>query len=174
MPLKPPSITNSTKVPVFALKWFSSPNLMPSHVLVFAGGGGSARTGIGNSVQVKIDTNTPITIDTGVEIGVALDVLVTNEKNIYVAIGVGDSVKIYLIQPEGGAESESEVSDDTGGSATQVALLDFEKGSGVNALNFSVTGAAIAVGCENGKVYVCSMQHNDSHDIGMNIDFELE
>ena len=172
MPLKPPSIINSTTVPVFALKWFSSPNLMPSHVLVFAGGGGSARTGIGNSVQVKIDTKTPITIDTGVEIGAALDVLVSNEKNIYVAIGVGDSVKIYLIRPEGGVESQ--VSDDTGGSATQVALLDFEKGSGVNALNFSVTGAAIVVGCENGKVYVCSMQHNDSHDIGMNIDFELE
>jgi|AntRauTorckE5430_2_1112549.scaffolds.fasta_scaffold18188_1 WD40 repeat protein len=160
MPLKAPSRVEPTTIPIFALKWHSSPAILPSHILAYAGGGGSARTGIGNTIKINVDTQT-ITIDTGVEIGVALDILVTQSALIYVAIGISDSVKIYLIDLE---QSE----------AVLAGTIDFEKGAGVNAVAWNAYADTIVAGCENGKVCIAEVHFENDTCIKLTKTFELE
>jgi len=155
MPLKPPSRTQPTAIPIFALKWHTADSIAPTQILAYAGGGGSAQTGIGNTVQVQIDSRT-IKIDTGVEIGVAIDILVTPQ--IYVAIGIRDSVKVYLIEEE----------------ATEIGSFNFEEGAGVNALSWNSLGDAIAAGCENGKVCVLKANFQDERNLELIQEFEME
>jgi len=160
MPLKAPSRVQPTAIPIFALKWHSSPAILPSHILAYAGGGGSARTGIGNTININIDTQT-ITIDTGVEIGVALDILVTQSALIYVAIGISDSVKIYMMDLE---ESK----------AVLAGTIDFEKGAGVNAVAWNADADTIVAGCENGKVCIAAVEFENDTCIKLTKTFELE
>ena len=162
MPLRPPSRTKSTAIPIFALQWHTSPYITPSHVLTYAGGGGSAKTGIGNTVQIELDNGArTIRIDTGVEIGVAIDTLVTDKKNIYVAIGISDRVGVYLVK----AEEEE---------AVEIGKYEFEKGSGVNAVAFNALGNAIVAGREDGKVCVLSAKFEDEASLKLYQTAELE
>lgn len=177
MPIKPPSRVQSTTVPIFALKWHTSPYITPSHILAYAGGGGSAKTGIGNTIQIEIDSdkNQTAKIDTGVEIGVALDILVTSSMNCYVAVGISDSVRVYMIEETnaegtgGGGDADANTDADAGdndagegdvdGESVQAVLIasyDFEKGSGVNAVAWNALGDAIVAGREDGKVSLLS------------------
>lgn len=160
MPLKLPSRVQPTAIPIFALKWHSSPAILPSHILAYAGGGGSARTGIGNTINIQIDTQT-ILIDTGVEIGVALDILITQSALIYVAIGISDSIKIYFIDLE---KSE----------AVLAGEVDFGKGSGVNAVAWNAYADTIVAGCENGKVQIATVEFENDTSIHLEKTFELE
>lgn len=160
MPVKPPSRTQPTAVPIFAIKWQTSPAIIPSHVLAYAGGGGSAKTGIGNTVSIQIDQQN-ITIDTGVEIAVCIDVLITQSKLIYVAVGVRDSVRVYLMDQE---NSE----------AIQVSNVDLEKDAGVNAVAWNSFGDSIGVGCENGSVHVLSVEFEEDTKLKMQQVIELK
>jgi WD40 repeat protein len=157
MPLRQPSRTQSTAIPIFALKWHTSPYIVPKQILAYAGGGGSAKTGIGNTVQIEIDSRA-IRIDTGVEIGVALDILVTEAKHIYVAVGISDSVKVYLIEEE----------------AVEICSFDFAKGSGVNALAWNALGNAIVAGREDGKVCILAAEFQNERSLKLEQKAELE
>lgn len=111
--------------PIFALSWYATPT-PPSDpnaftVLSYCGGGGSAKTGISNSVQVIITTpstttaatttidandanedksgNTRIVeIDTGEEIGLSVALhQPLNQNIIWVLLGIGSEVWLYEV-----------------------------------------------------------------------------
>jgi WD40 repeat protein len=166
-PVRAPSRTQSTSVPVFALKWQTSAEIQPSHILAFAGGGGSAKTGIGNSIKIYIDYDkSTISIDTGEEIVVAIDVFAT-KRGAFLAAGVRDSVKVFYI-PLG--------NDDDGQVAREIANLEIANHQGVNAVQWNSNGSAIIAGCENGSVCLISVQFHpqDVTQLDLRVDTELE
>jgi WD40 repeat protein len=168
-PVRAPSRTQPTSVPVFALKWKSSTELHPSHILALAGGGGSAKTGIGNSIKVYIDYDkSSISIDTGEDIVVAIDVFAT-KREILLAAGVRDSIKIFYI-PFGG------IDDDVGEAAKEIANLEIANNQGINTVQWNSSGTAIVAGCENGKVCLISVQFHpqDVTQLDMRVDTTLE
>ncbi len=111
-------------------------------------------------VQIEIDGITT-TIDTGVEIGVGLDILVTEAKHIYVAVGISDSVRVYWM-------------DEENDEAVPIGSYDFEKGSGVNTVTWNCLGNAIAVGREDGKVCYLNAEFADYKILKLEQKFELD
>jgi WD40 repeat protein len=168
MPIPSPSRTQPTAIPIFALKWYSHPSILPSHILAYAGGGGSAKTGIGNTVNIQITSdsaesyhNESIIIDTGVEIAVALDIVVQPDSStsgvsplIYMAVGIGHFVKVYWINF---IDCE----------ATEIGSLAFENSSGVNSVSWNSTGDKLVAGCENGTVCIVSAKFGNQSEVSL-------
>ena len=165
--IKPPSTLEFITFPVFALSWYASPPglFRQCNVFAYCGGGGSAKTGVGNSVQVIITlpasrgVKRRVSIDTGVDIGVAVSLFqpLTEglENSLWVLVCVGDEVHLYSI-------SLLENPEDDGGDATMLDKAVLGKGYGANALAFHPLGNKISVGCENGKVVVFDLCNSDA------------
>eukprot|EP00557_Chaetoceros_sp_GSL56_P013755 CAMPEP_0176484208 /NCGR_PEP_ID=MMETSP0200_2-20121128/4331_1 /TAXON_ID=947934 /ORGANISM="Chaetoceros sp., Strain GSL56" /LENGTH=523 /DNA_ID=CAMNT_0017880665 /DNA_START=53 /DNA_END=1621 /DNA_ORIENTATION=+ len=196
--LQSPSRTQPTAIPIFALKWYTHPSVLPMHILAYAGGGGSAKTGIGNTVNVQIitsddDTNSSynhgsdgvssledltasIAIDTGIDIAVALDILVQSAPSssssssrpyIYLAVGIGNFVKIYLIKNHSISHDDNGDNDNDHWEAVEIGSIELEKSSGINTVSWNSTGDALVAGCENGNVCIISVTFGNESSCGM-------
>lgn len=171
------------------------------HILAYAGGGGSAKTGIGNTVNIQItgvattadtagstsddavsfqnNNHAIITIDTGVEIAVALDIMVqqrppnaasssSSKPAIYLAVGIGNFVKVYFIQTSTTAtrrmdyqeeeqQQQQQQQEQQKYEAVEIGSLELPESSGVNTVGWNSTGDALVAGCENGTVCIVSV-----------------
>lgn len=174
-PVKAPSRTQSSAVPVFALKWQASQDNPPYHVLAYSGGGGSAKTGIGNSIQVCINYDeTSISIDTGEDIAVALDMFIT-KACVFLAVGIKNSVKVFYISLQNQHESHEDVDhDEQTEEVKQIAHFDLSNEPGVNALQWNNEGSALVVGCESGKVHLISAQRHPENITKLTLRPEIE
>ena len=180
--LRAPSISKPIPAPIFAVTWHTSPPLLPTHVYACSGGGGSAKTGVNNFIEVVITSpehgETNIKIDTGNDVGVALDLFsFESSKNgdkghkavtLFLAVGIQDSVKVYKILVNANND------EDIYNSVKMVGSLEFERGFLTNSVAFDSLGIRIAVGGENGAVYVCGIEWDDQSEEKMDIQKEIE
>jgi WD40 repeat protein len=177
---KPPSTTKPISVPLFAISWHTSPALFPKHIYASSGGGGSAKTGVNNFVEVVIQSpvqgQRTIKIDTGDDVGVALDIFSyvsdesTKDVSVFLAVGINNSVVMYSII----LKHERNNGDHDNQLYTKVGKLEFEKGFLTNTVAFDTMGDRIAVGGENGCVYVCSMNWKDDDTMSITKDIEIK
>lgn len=76
--LRPPNRLEPTNFPVFCMSWFADPSTGQS-IYAYGGGGGSARTGIFNSVVVQNGADVDsVKISTGDQVAVALRIYSSN------------------------------------------------------------------------------------------------
>lgn len=179
-PPRAPSRIDSITFPVFCLSWSGVSHTRPdSHdfpvsIVAHCGGGGSARTGVGNSIVVQITSGPSalcpdkylvkkekLTIDTGEQIcvGVALYQNMMPPPGVpqfaRLLAAVGDEVLLYDIPISAADSVASRLPEDA--SALLLGRWQTGKAYGCNAVAFSPDGAAIAVGCENGLVLTCAL-----------------
>ena len=164
---------------VFACEWHGSPSLPPDGttggctVLAYAGGGGSARTGVFNSLVLSTATQAApgedgvvrceYKIDTGEQIGVGVAIHRDHGAGglapARMAAAVGDEVRVYAVPVDPDSVPEGE------GGAVEAALrlgtVNVGKGFGCNTVAWSPQGDAIAVGCENGRVLTFAVRPSD-------------
>uniref|UniRef100_A0A7S4IQ94 Anaphase-promoting complex subunit 4 WD40 domain-containing protein n=1 Tax=Odontella aurita TaxID=265563 RepID=A0A7S4IQ94_9STRA len=182
-----PSRLETVTFPVFACCWYGKPSLPPTNaggisILAYCGGGGSAKTGVFNTLAVvvkeqvsPVDPNArsdddvvaerKIKIDTGVQIGVgvAMHRHHSNTGDVRMLVCVGDKVNLYAVPLEGSPllENLPEEDEDAGPSLLLGGVTVGEK-YGCNAVAFSPLGDAMAVGCENGQVIIYRILHDEA------------
>ena len=188
--VKAPSRIEFITFPVFALTWHASaPNTRYScNVLAYCGGGGSAKTGVGNTVQIVITTPSEgqrvVAIDTGVEIGVSVALHQPFhsrdlEGSLWVLIAVGDEARLYSIpilchdddSDENNDSDENENNNDDKKGAKLLAKAHLGEKYGANTVAFNPMGNGIAVGCENGNVVIYNLLSEMANDVTT---FQLE
>jgi len=132
------------RYPVFDVFWGSNSNA--KNLLAIAGGGGSAKSGVGNNLNIcevsmtknTLNLKTPIDVNTGDEL---CGVVSLNSKGTMLAAGFGSQINIYSVVVDrliliGKLRLESEV----------------EGGASVNSLTFGLQDQALVAGCEDGCV----------------------
>ncbi|GKY92705.1 hypothetical protein MPSEU_000240700 [Mayamaea pseudoterrestris] len=155
-PLALPSRLEPVSVPIFAIDWFvpRHANIVGeprSSVVAYCGGGGSAKTGVTNSIFVDCYSDgsgrkQSLVIPTDDEIGVALKIYQHEVKlSLWLAVCVKNSVRRYRL-PTG--ESAGEI--DVGEEVSTVAIHP--------------TGRFIAIGCESGHIIVYAISKDDIDD----------
>ena len=195
---KPPSKIKPISVPVFAISWHTSPALLPKHIYACSGGGGSAKTGVNNYIELVLTS--PVTgeknikIDTGDDVAVALDMFSfksprksssnsngENDKNgkesttILLAVGVRNSVTIYRILVDDDDDSNDDATDDaTDNNVKLLGTLDLGEEFLTNTVAFDALGGKVAVGGENSSAYVCGIKFDHDNDDSFSIQKENE
>ncbi len=175
---KPPSTAKPIPIPIFAVKWHTSPSLLPSHIYAFSGGGGGGKTGVDNFIEIVLTSplsgETKVKIDTGEQVGVALDAfsLPAGKKGaetVLLAVGIQDSVTFYKIVveknqnnadfavDEGGSDLNSNIKN-AGLDVEMVGTVNLGKDFSTNTVAFDPMGGRVAVGGGNGMVCVCAIQ----------------
>ncbi len=169
---RPPSKIKPIPAPIFAITWHTSPDLLPKHIYACSGGGGSAKTGVSNFIEVAITSPSAgeqtIKINTGDDVGVALDAFsfMSSKKeekkvvSVFLAVGIQNSVQVYrlLIQDDDENDSDNSSSYE---SVKMVGSLDFGKDYLTNTVAFDPMGSKIAVGGEIGTVCICSIDWDE-------------
>lgn len=171
-PVRYPSRSDTITFPVFALTWHGNSTYNPKvdptksynpvncNVLAYCGGGGSAATGVGNTVQIQITTEQFIpredgtfasttstrnhVVDTEKQIGVSVAIFQHCqglEQEVRFLVAVGDEVWLYSLSL---VHNNAEV--------VKVGSVLVGKGFGTNAVAFHPLGEGFVVGCENGQV----------------------
>ena len=180
-PPRPPSRVDLITFPAFAATWHGAPSLPPTNaggvsVVAYSGGGGSAKTGVFNLINVSTAfqaeegeegvLKNEFKIDTGEQIGVGVAIhrphtAKSINDDALLAAAVGDEIRLYSIPLNPDA-----IPDEAGEKDNAMALL---RGSvvvgdkfGCNAVSWSPMGNAIAVGCENGRVRVYMVLPSES------------
>mmetsp|Transcript_12892 Transcript_12892/g.36780 ORF Transcript_12892/g.36780 Transcript_12892/m.36780 type:complete len:543 (-) Transcript_12892:107-1735(-) len=188
-PPRAPSRIDLITFPAFASSWLGIPSLPPSNagglsILAYSGGGGSAKTGVFNLIDVSsayqladderdADANADeygvvkneFRISTGDEVGVGVAMFRPHNakkgEGALLAAAVGNEIRVYRvpINPDdmpGGDAGVGSSSGDEKENAKHLLMgsVHVGDGFGCNAVSWSPTGNAIAVGCENGRVRV--------------------
>lgn len=140
--------------------------------MAYCGGGGSAKTGVFNTLSVVIkeqvapDPNRTgdgvverrIKIDTGEQIGVGVTMHRhhSGRGDARMLVCVGDRVDMYAVPLEGSplAAAMPDDEDEDAGPALFLGGVNVGDKYGCNSAAFSPLGDAMAVGCENGRVLV--------------------
>lgn len=132
---RPPSRIEPLHFPVFGLTWWADPGTSAS-IVAYCGGGGSAKTGVHNSIVVVEGDRGARSIATGDQVGVALYMFQNaTSKVVWLVVGMGNQVRRYRM-PDGQHEGTIDV------------------GEAVNALTVNSMADLLAVGCETGAVKV--------------------
>ena len=146
-PPRYPSRIEPVSVPIFAMDWIAVPDSdhhEPHHsIIAYCGGGGSAKTGIGNAIFIDGLDDGRLTIKTGDEIGVAMK-LYHNPmtKSLWLLVCLKNCVQRYRL-PDGEPAGSIDV------------------GEEVSAVAIHSMADHIAIGCEGGKVMVFKV--SDEH-----------
>ena len=128
------------------MSWWAHPS-NGRNVLAFGGGGGSARTGVNNSIVVSEDNDLPVQISTGSDVAVATQVYQNPQTgNVYILAAMGSQVKRYHWPQCDQSENP-------------IPTLDV--GEGVNALAVHIHADRFAVGCDSGIVKVFQMSDDN-------------
>jgi len=171
--IKPPSQLQFITFPVFALAWHASPpgNQHSCTAYACCGGGGSAKTGVNNKVQIVISSvegKRMVNIDTGEDVGVGVALHQVDDL-LWVLIAIGDRVCIYVLpvfeirEPELETEGEGNARASIG-TAKLMAETTIGEKYGSNAVDFNSMGSLFAVGCENGMLCVFKLSLNGIDD----------
>jgi len=127
--LPPPSYTKPIPLPTFTLSWKNS-------LITYAGGGGSAKTGVSNKIIILSDYNQPVEIDTKESLCAAVTISHINGSNL-LAAGVDKILKFY---------------NTTNGTEEVLHETECSTNGFINAIAFSNNGKYICLGCEDGTV----------------------
>jgi WD40 repeat protein len=158
MPVKAPSRVEPLSFPVFGISWYADP-IDGTSILAYCGGGGSARTGVNNSIIVQYngsdsDNNKPQRINTDDDVGIALHVYQNQAtKKLWLVVGMQNYVQRYSL-PDGEPAGKIELGDSP-------ELVQGMNGWNVSSLAVNSTADLIAIGCEDGSVKVFYM--NDDY-----------
>lgn len=159
--LKPPSRHDAVGIPIFGLFWYGDPGDGTS-IVAYCGGGGGAATGVKNRLFIEISDaaskdshvenqnqpqggsqdNEPIVIETGDQLGVAINIAknpITNKMSLFCALGT--KVNVYSL-PEAKLEQELSV------------------GATVHTIGVNGLANVIALGCENGSIKVYDFERD--------------
>lgn len=141
---RPPSRIDAVATPLFGICWYGDPGTGLS-IVAHCGGGGSAATGVKNTITVSTaSSGEPIddlVISTEDQVGVAIQIVknpMTHRLGLFV--GLGSKVNIYEL-PSGELVEEVSV------------------GENVNAIAINSLSSRLAVGCESGLVKVFALDH---------------
>ena len=148
---RPPSRIEPLSFPVFCISWFGDPSNGRS-ITAYAGGGGSAKTGVFNNVVIQDGDQEELKISTGDKVGVALHIYknpVTHK--LWMIVALGGEVHRYSM-PKGTLDGVLTVVDNTSNEDAG-APKDYCSAIAINAMTDQM-----AVGCESGiiKVYAAS------------------
>lgn len=140
---RPPSRIDAVATPLFGICWYGDPGTGLS-IVAHCGGGGSAATGVKNTITVITAADEPVEeliISTGDQVGVAIQVVrnpITHSLRLFV--GLGSKVHVYDL-PSGELAEEVSVGDN------------------VNAIAINSLTSRLAVGCESGTVKLFAMDN---------------
>lgn len=148
---RPPSRIDAVATPLFGMCWYGDPGSGLS-IVAHCGGGGSAATGVKNTIMLitaeppksteQGASNGELVISTGVEVGVAIQIIknpITNQMRLFV--GLGSRVHVYNLP---GGELTDEIS----------------VGDNVNAIGINSLTSRLAVGCESGTIKIFAMDNS--------------
>jgi WD domain, G-beta repeat len=149
-PPRAPSRIEPLSFPVFGISWFVNPTPGGadgggcSSIVAYCGGGGSARTGVHNSVVITEGGNEalPRQIPTGDQVGIALHIYQNpTTGNIWLIVAMGDTVQRYALP-----------------SCREAGTVHVRRKDPCNALAVDAMAEHLAVGCDSGviKVYEIS------------------
>lgn len=147
---RPPSRIEPLSFPVFCISWFGDPSNGRS-ITAYAGGGGSAKTGVFNNVVVQDGDQEELKISTGDKVGVALQIYKNPvTRKLWMIVVLGGEVQRYSM-PEGTLDGVLTVLDNT--NEEKGEDKDFCSAIAINAMTDQM-----AVGCNSGiiKVYPTS------------------
>ena len=142
---RPPSRIDAVATPLFGMCWYGDPGNGTS-IVAHCGGGGSAATGVKNTVSVVTCSDPPaeeLRISTGDQVGVAISVIknpITGKLRVFV--GLGMNVNVYDL-PSGELQHEIVVGDN------------------VNAIAINSLTSRLAVGCDGGTIRVYELNNQD-------------
>ena len=145
-----PSRIDPLSFPVFGITWWSEPADGGRSIYAYCGGGGSAKTGVNNSVVIFGERHGPRQISCGEKVGVGLKIYQNPISNkIWLMVALGSEVRRYPIDdPE--MEEDSEVFES----------IEMGEESCV-AVAANSMASRIALGCESGKVIL--FETSDEH-----------
>jgi WD domain, G-beta repeat len=143
-PPRAPSRIEPLSFPVFGISWFVNPGGNGTSIVAYCGGGGSARTGVHNSVVITEGGNEaqPRQIPTGDQVGIALHIYQNPRTgNIWLIVAMGTSVKRYALP-----------------SCQEAGTVHVRDQDPCNAIAVDAMSEHLAVGCDSGivKVYEIS------------------
>jgi len=150
---KPPSFIEPVSTPLFGICWYGNPGDGLS-LVAYCGGGGSAATGVRNTLTVRVvgnDLVEPLQISTGDDIGVSVKIIqnpLTQQLHLFCALG--SRVVRYQL-PEGRPTGEIQV------------------GDGVNAVAINAMCDTLAVGCESGTVKMYKISDDTLGDLPVHV-----
>lgn len=142
---RPPSRIDAVATPLFGICWYGDPGTGLS-IVAHCGGGGSAATGVKNTITVitAAASDAPIddlVISTEDQVGVAIQIIknpITQRLGLFVGLGT----KVHIYELPSGALLE------------QVSVEE-----NVNAIAINALSSRLAVGCESGIIKVFSLDH---------------
>jgi len=149
-PLRPPNRTEPLPFPVFGMSWYADPSDGRS-VLAYCGGGGSAKTGVGNSVTILENDQPRRVISTGYVLGLDVDLYrnpVSGKLWLAVVMDNANEVRRYRM-PEGVLDGVVQV----GEPCSKIAV--------------NVMADLLAVGCDGGNVLVYSISDDRFDERGL-------
>lgn len=157
-PPRPPSCIEPLTFPVFGMSWFGDPSDGRS-LLAMAGGGGSAATGVLNSIVVQDGSKPPIKISTGAQIGVALHVYKNPISNaLWLVVALGTGVQRYTMPDGRDAGCLVVIANDSTDNPYDDNNKDEKKKKGpsdmCNSLTVNAMADRLAVGCDSGLIKV--------------------
>mmetsp|Transcript_13584 Transcript_13584/g.18641 ORF Transcript_13584/g.18641 Transcript_13584/m.18641 type:complete len:220 (-) Transcript_13584:1185-1844(-) len=141
-PPKPPSRVDNIPFPVFGCTWFGVPALPPKNtgcsVLAYCGGGGSAKTGVNNKINLAVTVTAPPPASDGEPGGGEVGSSITTKYNVnigtkeqvcvgvhlfdggqalgggvYLLAAVGDEVRLYTVPLQAPPEPTLSPEDET-------------------------------------------------------------
>jgi len=141
--LAPPSRYEVAGFPVFAISWYGDPSDGTS-IVAFSGGGGSAKTGIKNTIALTIgDEPEPRTISTGTDLANVLHIycnLLSKRKWLLASVDLDQAAGCHICRysiPE-----------------CQLNGIVRVRESSCSALAVNALTDRLAMGCEDGNIYV--------------------
>lgn len=196
---RPPSKVDALTFPVFGLSWFGTPSAprggtntrnVGTSVIAYCGGGGSAKTGVGNKITVDITTDAPppdpaatdaaatfggggsstsrqVLISTGEALCFGIHVFRPHDDTwdmIRLLATVGDEIYLYGIPLFQKVEEGGDESEDKKEEAILLGKTNVGQGYGAGAVAYTPLNHGIAVGCENGIVVVYHLKEEKSGD----------
>lgn len=146
-----PSRIDPLSFPVFGISWFAEPAEGGRSIYAYCGGGGSAKTGVKNSVVIFGERNGPRQISTGDQIGVALKIYQNPiSRRIWLIVALGRTVKRYPLDFDSKDELVSGGQDES----DQEQVVDLGEDCSCVAVAANSMANQIALGCESGMLII--------------------
>ena len=134
---------SGTAFPVFAISWFAEPSEGGRSIVAYCGGGGSAKTGVKNSVVIFGERNGPRQLSTGDELASALRIYQNPVSGkVWLMVSLGSIIRRYAVDVE---------DDDSDNDGYQDISIGEESCLTVTANSMA---SQVAMGCESGKILV--------------------
>jgi WD40 repeat protein len=155
---RPPCRIEPLSFPVFGIAWFCDPSTGRS-IVAYAGGGGSARTGIFNNVVIQDgeDATDPVKISTGDEVGVALHIYQSaRSRAVWMVVALGGSIHRYSLTADAKLNGVLQVvTVDDGHDHDATAASNSHAKDFCSAVAVNANADQLAVGCDSGiiKIY---------------------